>query len=153
MSAGTKTQISHVRWVGEEKFLGITPSRHSIALDSDRESNTGVGPMELLLVALGTCTATDVVSILKKKRQKLDALEIEVSGERAPEPPTVWVKLEIVYRLTGELDEKAVKDAIQLSEDKYCSVAAMLKKTATVNFRYEIHRGEASPKASAKTSG
>jgi putative redox protein len=153
MSASAKTQVAHVRWVGEEKFLGITPSRHSIALDCDRESNTGVGPMEMLLVALGTCTATDVISILKKKRQKLEAFEIEVSGERATEPPMVWVKLELVYRLIGELDEKAVRDAINLSEEKYCSVAAMLRKTATINFRYEISRAEAIPNASAKTSG
>ena len=94
--------------------------------------------MELLLLALGSCTATDVVDILRKKRQKLVALEVEVSGERAAEPPTVWVKLEIIYRLRGQLDEKAVRDAIQLSEDKYCSVAAMLRKTAPITFRHEI---------------
>jgi putative redox protein len=91
-----------------------------------------------LLLALGSCTATDVVDILRKKRQKLVALEVEVSGERAAEPPTVWVKLEIIYRLRGQLDEKAVRDAIQLSEDKYCSVAAMLRKTAPITFRHEI---------------
>jgi len=78
------------------------------------------------------------VEILKKKRQKLDALEVEVSGERAAEPPTVWIKLELVYRLRGKLDNKAVRDAIQLSEDKYCSVAATLRKTAPITFRYEI---------------
>jgi putative redox protein len=94
--------------------------------------------MELLLVALGTCTATDVVSILAKKRQKLLSLEVEVSGERAVEPPRVWVKLEIVYKLRGNLDEEAVKHAIQLSEEKYCSVAATLRKSATVTYRYEI---------------
>jgi putative redox protein len=92
-----------------------------------------------LLLALGACTATDVVEILKKKRQHLDALEVEVSGERAKEPPTVWIKLELVYRLRGKLDDKAVRDAIQLSEDKYCSVAATLRKTAPITFRYEIH--------------
>jgi putative redox protein len=94
--------------------------------------------MEMLLLALGSCTATDVVSILKKKRQKLDALEVQVSGERATKPPMVWVKLELVYRLRGRLDDKAVRDAIELSETKYCSVAAMLKKTAQISFRYEI---------------
>jgi putative redox protein len=94
--------------------------------------------MELLLVALGACTATDVVSILAKKRQKLMSLEVEVSGERAAEPPRVWVKLEIVYKLRGNLDEEAVKHAIQLSEEKYCSVAATLRKSATVTYRYEI---------------
>jgi len=94
--------------------------------------------MELLLIALGACTATDVVAILVKKRQKLDALEIEISGERAPEPPQVWTKLEIVYKLRGNLDEAAVRHTIQLSEEKYCSVAAMLRKTAQITYRIEI---------------
>jgi putative redox protein len=89
-------------------------------------------------MALGACTATDVVIVLEKKRQKLESLEVLCSGERAKEPPTVWTKLEIVYRLRGRLDDAAVKHAIQLSEDKYCSVAAMLKKTATLSWRYEI---------------
>jgi putative redox protein len=80
----------------------------------------------------------DVVSILQKKRQQLQSLEVSVSGERAPEPPTVWTKIEIVYRLTGKLDAKAVRDAIELSETKYCSVAAMLGKTAKITYRYEI---------------
>jgi putative redox protein len=89
-------------------------------------------------MALGACTATDVVSILKKKRQKLEALEVICSGERASTPPTVWVKLEILYRLRGVLDEAAVKRAIELSEQKYCSVSAMLQKTATLTWRHEI---------------
>jgi len=91
-----------------------------------------------LLLALGACTATDVVSILEKKRQKLESLEVICSGERAANPPTVWTKLEILYRLRGQLDEAAVKHAIQLSEDKYCSVAAMLRKTAAISWRHEI---------------
>ncbi len=131
-------KVAKVRWVGAEQFVAVGPSGHAVPLDSDRQSNTAPGPMELLLLALGSCTATDVVSILKKKRQKLDALEVQVSGERAPEPPMVWIKLEIVYRLRGRLDEKAVRDAIELSENKYCSVAAMLRKTAQISFRYEI---------------
>jgi putative redox protein len=131
-------QVAKVRWVGADQFIAVGPSGHAVPIDSDRQSNTAPGPMELLLLALGSCTATDVVDILKKKRQRLNSLEVEVSGERAKEPPTVWVKLEIVYRLKGHLDEKAVKDAIQLSEDKYCSVAATLRKTAPITFRYEI---------------
>ena len=131
-------QTASVKWIGEEKFVATSPSGHAISLDSDRRSNTGPGPMELVLMALGTCTATDIVSILGKKRQKLESLEVICSGERAVEPPTVWKKLEIVYRLHGQLDDQAVKHAIQLSEDKYCSVAAMLKKTADVSWRYEI---------------
>ncbi len=131
-------QVAKIRWVGADQFIAVGPSGHAVPIDSDRQSNTAPGPMELLLLALGSCTATDVVDILKKKRQRLESLEVEVSGERANEPPAVWVKLEIVYRLKGHLDEKAVRAAIQLSEDKYCSVAAMLRKTAPIAFRYEI---------------
>jgi putative redox protein len=136
-------QTAEVKWIGEQKFVATSPSGHAMAIDSDRESNKAPGPMELVLMALGACTATDVVSILKKKRQKLESLEVVCSGERAAEPPTVWTKLEIVYRLRGELDEGAVKHAIELSEEKYCSVAAMLKKTAKISWRYEILRGAA----------
>ena len=132
-------QTARVQWVGKERFVAQTPSGHIIALDTDRAANGAPGPMELLLVALGTCTATGVVSILSKKRQKLDSLEIEVSGERAEEPPRVWTRLEIVYKLRGLLDEKAVQHAVQLSEEKYCSVAAMLRKTAPIRYRIEIN--------------
>jgi putative redox protein len=131
-------QTASVKWIGEQKFVATGPSGHAMAMDSDRASNTAPGPMELLLMALGACTASDVVIVLEKKRQKLDALEVICSGERAAKPPTVWTKLEILYRLHGTLDETAVKHAIQLSEDKYCSVAATLKKTATLSWRYEI---------------
>jgi len=131
-------QTGTVRWVEEQKFVATSPSGHAMTIDSDRDSNKAPGPMELVLLALGACTATDVVLILEKKRQKLESLEVICSGERAAEPPTVWIKLELLYRLRGQLDEAAVKRAIQLSEDKYCSVAAMLKKTASLTWRYEI---------------
>ncbi|OLB37531.1 MAG: hypothetical protein AUH11_08375 [Acidobacteria bacterium 13_2_20CM_57_17] len=131
-------QTGSVKWIGDEKFVATSPSGHAMTIDSDRASNKAPGPMELVLLALGACTATDVVSILKKKRQKLESLEVICSGERAAEPPTIWTKLEILYRLRGQLDDTAVKHAIQLSEDKYCSVAAMLKKTAALSWRYEI---------------
>jgi len=131
-------QTGTVKWVGEQKFLATSPSGHALTIDSDRASNNAPGPMELVLLALGACTATDVVIILEKKRQKLDSLEVICSGERAAEPPTVWTKLEMLYRLRGQLDDTAVKHAIQLSEDKYCSVAAMLRKTAALSWRYEI---------------
>ena len=131
-------QTASVKWIDEQKFVATSPSGHAVTIDSDRESNKAPGPMELLLMALGACTATDVVIVLEKKRQKLQSLEVICSGERAAEPPAVWTKLEIVYRLRGRLDDAAVKHAIQLSEDKYCSVAAMLRKTATLSWRYEI---------------
>ena len=131
-------QTGSVKWIGKQKFVATSPSGHAMTIDSDRASNQAPGPMELLLLALGACTATDVVIILDKKRQKLESLELICSGERAAEPPTVWTKLEMLYRLRGQLDDGAVKHAIQLSEDKYCSVAAMLRKTATLSWRYEI---------------
>ena len=131
-------QTGSVQWIGEQKFVATSPSGHAMTIDSDRASNRAAGPMELVLLALGACTATDVVIILEKKRQKLESLEVICSGERAAEPPTVWTNLEILYRLRGRLDDVAVKHAIQLSEDKYCSVAAMLRKNATLSWRYEI---------------
>lgn len=133
-------QTARVKWVEQEQFLSVVPSGHAVAFDADRERNSAPGPMEMLLAALGACTATDVISILAKKRQKLEALEVEVSGVRAAEPPRVWTRLEVVYRLRGTLDEKAVRDAITLSESKYCSVSAMLRQTAEVSFRYEINQ-------------
>lgn len=131
-------QTSSVRWIGEQKFVAISPSGHALALDSESASNTAPTPMELLLMALGACTATDIVIILEKKRQKLTSLEVVCSGERAADPPRVWTKLEILFRLRGKLQEAGVKQAIGLSEEKYCSVSATLKKTAELTWRYEI---------------
>jgi putative redox protein len=137
-------QTATIRWQQAERFEATTPSGHRLALDSDRGSNTGPGPMELLLVGLGSCTATDIVIILGKKRQKLESLEVSVSGERAPSPPQVWTRLDVVFRLKGSgpeggpIDEKAVADAVRLSEEKYCSVAAMLRQTAALTMRYEL---------------
>jgi putative redox protein len=131
-------QTAQVKWIGEERFVATSPSGHAVTIDSDRKSNTAMGPMEMLLMALGACTATDIVIILDKKRQKLESLNVVCSGERAADPPQVWTKFELVYQLRGKLDDAAVKHAIELSEGKYCSVSAMLKKTATVKWRYEI---------------
>jgi putative redox protein len=131
-------QTAKVQWIGEQKFVATSPSGHALAMDSDRSSNTGAGPMELLLMALGACTATDIVIIMEKKRQKLESLDVICSGERATDYPQVWSKLEILFRLRGKLEESAVERAIQLSEEKYCSVAATLKKSADLTWRYEI---------------
>jgi len=89
-------------------------------------------------MALGVCTATDVVIILEKKRQPLQSLDVICSGERAADPPTVWVKLDVLFRLRGDVDEGAVRHAIELTKEKYCSVAAMLRKTAEISWHYEL---------------
>src|SRR5271154_151795 len=131
-------QVAKVRWVGGEEFLAEMPSGHGVLFDTDRTHNSATGPMEMLLGALGACSSVDVVEILRKKRQKLASLEIEISGDRATEPPSVWTRIEMVYRLSGVLEEKAVRDAIELSQTKYCSVAATLRKTAEMTYRFEI---------------
>jgi putative redox protein len=131
-------QTAIVKWAGDEKFSATMPSGKAIQFDAGNTHSDGPGPMETLLGALGACTSVDVTIILAKKRQKLDALEVAVSGERASAPPRVWTKIEMIYTLSGNLDEKAVRDAIELSQTKYCSVSAMLGKTARVTYRYEI---------------
>ena len=135
-------QTASIKWMGGQKFLSTSPSGHEIRFDSDRTSNSAPGPMEMVLMALGACTATDIVLILEKKRQRLQSLEVLCSGERAAEPPTVWTKLEVFYRVRGTVDETAMKHAMQLTEEKYCSVASMLKKTAEMTWRYEIQPAE-----------
>jgi putative redox protein len=132
-------QTATVKWIGGEEFVATMPSGHAVPFDADRKHNAAPGPMEMLLGALGACTSVDVAMILAKKRQKLESFEVSVSGERANEPPQVWTKIEMVYRLGGKLDDKAVRDAIELSQSKYCSVAAMLRKTAAITYRYEIN--------------
>jgi putative redox protein len=127
-----------VKWAGAEEFTAAMPSGQTVLFDADREHNAGPGPMDMLLAALGTCSSVDVVIILGKKRQSLVSLEVAVSGERARGTPSVWTKIEMVYKLTGKLDPKAVRDAIKLSQTKYCSVAAMLRKTAEITYRFEI---------------
>lgn len=131
-------ETASIKWMGEQKFVATNPSGHKVAFDSDRQSNTAPGPMEMVLMALGACTATDIVIILEKKRQKIQSLEVLCSGERAAEPPRVWVKLEVLFRLRGVVDEGALEHAIELTKEKYCSVAAMLKKTAKLTWRHEI---------------
>lgn len=132
-------ETAEVKWIGGQQFAATSPKGHMIAVDAEGGAKAP-SPMELLLMALGACTATDVVIVLQKKRQKLESLEVICSGERASEPPKVWTKLEVLYKLRGDLDEAAVKRAIELSEEKYCSVSATLKKTATLTWRYEILR-------------
>ena len=88
--------------------------------------------MELVLIGLCACTATDVVSILRKKRERFTRLEVRAEAERAKQPPTVYETIKLIYTVGGQVSKKAVEDAVRLSEEKYCSVSAMLKKTAKI---------------------
>lgn len=126
------------QWIDGERFAASASSGHALIVDSDRESNSGPGPMELVLIGLCTCTATDVVSILRKKREPFTRVEVHAEAERAKQPPTVYESIHLVYRVEGPVSLKAVEDAVHLSKDKYCSVSAMLQKTAKITFEIEV---------------
>ncbi len=127
-----------VRWVDGMQFVGMDSGGHSVVLSGD-DQQSGVRPSEMLLVALASCTAVDVVEIMTKKRKPLNTLEIVISGERDPEPPWPYRRIEVNYRLSGEgLTEKAVSQAIKLSAEKYCSVAATVRGVAEIRTKFEI---------------
>jgi putative redox protein len=131
------TVEAKVTWVEERRFVGQA-SGHGIVVDSSVQKQ-GPSPMELLLVGLAGCTAIDVVGILQKKRQQLVGLEVNTRAERAEEHPRVYTRIEVEYVIQGrDISPKAVEDAIRLSEEKYCSAAAMLGKTAEITSTYRI---------------
>jgi len=122
-------------WIAEQKFEGIARSQHKVTVDGD--SKAGNSPMELVLIGLCGCTGYDVASILRKKREPFTSLEVHAEGDRAPNPPTVFTEIRLIYKVGGNVSRKAVEDAVRLSEEKYCSVAAMLKKTAKISYQIE----------------
>lgn len=128
-----------IKWLpGGLTFIGTDSTKHSVVLAPQSEG-TGMKPSELLLVAVGSCTAVDVVGILEKKRTPLSSLEIEVSGEQDADPPWTFRKVHIHYKLKGSgLGENSVKQAISLSEEKYCSVSSTIKGTAKITTSFEI---------------
>ncbi|GAB4571346.1 MAG: OsmC family protein [Anaerolineae bacterium] len=129
-----------VKWVQNQQFIGVDSTRHSVVMSgTGPEDGIGMKPSELLLVALGGCTAYDVVNILGKKRQHLTDLQIRVDGEQMPDPPWRFVKIHVHYVVTGyNLNPEAVAQAIQLSEEKYCSVSATVAQFAEITYDYEI---------------
>jgi putative redox protein len=131
-----------VRWVSGYRFVGMD-SRKQAAVISGEEAGGGVSPSEMLLLALSSCTGCDVVEIMNKKRQPLRLLEIIATGERDPEPPWPYRKVHLFYRVAGDhLKERAVAQAIDLSLNKYCSVAATIRGVADITTDYEIVTGE-----------
>lgn len=124
---------------GNDLFVGRTPSGHAQAIETDSRRNSAATPMELLLLALGSCTGVDVISILKKKRQQVTAYSIEVSGERREDFPRAYTRFEVKHIVSGPgISEQAVAQAIELSDQKYCSVAATLRGNAEIVTSYEI---------------
>jgi putative redox protein len=123
-----------VKWNSETRFEGR--ATHPVVMDGDGKA--GNSPMELVLIALCGCTASDVVAILHKKREPFTAVEVRAEAEKAPEPPRVYTQIKLVYRVSGKVAQKSVEDAVRLSEEKYCSVAAMLNKTARITYQIEL---------------
>jgi len=123
---------------GGRTFIGTDSTNHSVVLSTPADG-VGMKPSELLLVAVGSCTAVDVVNILEKKRFQLNSLEITVSAEQDNDPPWTFRKIHIHYKIQGaELTDKALEQAIKLSEEKYCSVSATVRATAEITTSYEI---------------
>lgn len=128
-----------IRYAGDDLFMAISPSGHAITLDTSHERASAPSPMELLLMALGSCTAVDVIGILQKKRESVIDYRVEVRGERRDEHPRSFKRMEVRHILTGKsISPRAVAQAIELSENKYCSVAATLRPTAEIVSSYEI---------------
>src|SRR5712672_2413659 len=123
-------------WTDQERYVAESTSRHAIVMDTAKEK-TANSPMELVLIALCGCTASDVVGILRKKREPFTALEVLATAERAEEVPKVYTAIHLTYRVTGNVTHKGMEDAVRLSKGKYCSVSAMLEKTATIDYVIE----------------
>jgi putative redox protein len=132
-------------WKNGLAFTGIADSGVSLAVDTSVAhggSGEGVAPMEMILMGLGGCTGMDVISILEKKRQEVTNFEIRVHGDRAEEHPKVFTHIVVEYVVSGhQIDPEAVKRAVELSETKYCSVMAMLRKAAEVETKITIQEG------------
>jgi putative redox protein len=124
-------------WTDHERYIGEASSRHAIVMDtaSEKTANT---PMELVLIALCGCTASDCVGILRKKREPFTSLEVTAIGERASGYPAVYKEISLVYRIVGKVSRKSAEDAVRLSKEKYCSVSAMLEKTAKITSKIEL---------------
>src|SRR6266849_11089440 len=136
---GQKEAKATVHFAGEDFFVGVTPSGHAQAIETDSERASAATSMELLLIALGSCTAVDVISILKKKRQKVTDYRVEVSEERRAEHPHSYTRLDVKHIVRGHaVSGQAVARAIELSDTKYCSVAATLRGSAEIVTSYEI---------------
>lgn len=127
-----------VRWLNDRHFVGIDADGHSVVLSGQKDA-IGVKPSQMLLIALASCSSVDVVEIMEKKRKPLKKLVVTATGEQDPDPPWAYRRIHLKYRLSGEgLTEKAVGQAISLSQEKYCSVAATVRGVAEITTEFEI---------------
>lgn len=123
-------------WTNKDRFLGEATSGHAVVMDAG-EPKTASTPMEMVLIALCGCTLSDVVGILHKRREPFTSLEVRAEAERANDFPKVYTRIQLVYRVGGKVSREGMERAVQLSKEKYCSVSAMLQKTAKIEFVIE----------------
>jgi len=123
-------------WTDKDRFVGQASSGHALVVDAGTEKSAS-SPMELVLIALCGCTASDVVGILRKKREPFTSLEVLATSKRAEDFPKVYTSIRLVYRVGGKVTHKAIEDAVRLSKEKYCSVSAMLEKSVKIEFVIE----------------
>lgn len=135
---------ARVIWTDKERFVGEAGSGHAVVMDAG-EPKTASTPLELVLIALCGCTASDVVGILRKKREPFTGLEVHAEAERADDFPKVYTSIKLIYRVHGAVSQASMERAVQLSKEKYCSVSAMLEKTAKIEFVIEYAEVEAAP--------
>ncbi len=133
----------NLHWQGKMAFQAGFKSGHEIVMDASPEvggENRGPKPMELVLAALGGCTAMDVVSILNKMRQPLEALDVSLTGERAADHPHVYTSITVLFTVKGEgIEREKVEKAMRLSAEKYCSVGNMINRTAAISYELDIN--------------
>lgn len=128
-----------IQYAGDEFFIGTTPSGHAQTIDTNGDRKSAPTPLEMLLVSVAACTAADVISIMEKKRQKVSAYKVEITGDRREEHPRAFTKFHIHHIVYGrDVSEQALAQAIELSDTKYCSVAATARPTAEIQTSFEI---------------
>lgn len=134
---------ARVKWIENAAFVGETGSSHAVVIDGPADiggRNLGARPMELMLLSVGSCSAVDVVHILKKARQPVVDVHVEVEGQRAETEPKVFTDIHLKFIIKGkDMNENQVKRAVELSADKYCSASIMLKRGGVnVTHSYEL---------------
>ena len=130
--------IASAEWKKGSIYEGRSDSGHTITIDTSKEHVAGPSPMEAVLVALCACTSVDVVGILEKKREPISGLTVSATAEQAPAPPRVFTRIQLVYRISGNVTKKAAEDAVSLSKSKYCSVSLMLEKAVKIDYSIEL---------------
>jgi putative redox protein len=143
-----------VHYGGNDFFIGISPGGHAQVMETNGERASAASPVELLLVALGGCTGSDIVDILRKKRVQITDYRIEVKGERRTDSPRSFKTIRVRHIIEGHnISEAAVKHAVELSDSKYCSVAATLRPAAEISVSFEIIQEESVPKLAGVPAG